>query len=51
MTGAYGEAFVVTELIKRAYVALNANASIRNHRSIDIYVLDMMIPLGCINQC
>lgn len=36
ITGAYGEAFVVTELIKRAYVALNANASVRNHRAIDI---------------
>lgn len=36
MTGAYGEALAVTELIKRAYVALNANASVRNHRSIDI---------------
>lgn len=51
MTGAYGEALAVTELIKRAYVALNANSSVRNHRSIDIYVLDMMIPLGHINQC
>lgn len=51
ITGAYGEAFVVTELIKRAYVALNANASVRNHRSIDIYVLDMMIPLGRISHC
>ncbi|AUI53886.1 hypothetical protein CRM71_00100 [Prevotella jejuni] len=36
MTGAYGEALVVTELIKRGCVALNANASVRNHRSIDI---------------
>ena len=36
MTGAYGEALVVTELIKRGYVALNANSSVRNHRSIDI---------------
>lgn len=36
ITGAYGEALVVTELIKRGYVALNANASVRNHRSIDI---------------
>ncbi len=51
MTGAYGEALVVTELIKRGCVALNDNASVRNHRSIDIYVLDMMIPLGRINQC
>ena len=36
MTGAYGEALVVTELVKRGYVALNANSSVRNHRSIDI---------------
>lgn len=36
MTGAYGEALVVTELIKRGCVALNANASVINHRSIDI---------------
>ncbi|WP_311455257.1 hypothetical protein [uncultured Prevotella sp.] len=36
MTGAYGEALVVTELVKRGYVALNANAAVRNHRAIDI---------------
>ena len=36
MTGAYGEVLVVTELIKRGYVALNANSSVRNHRAIDI---------------
>ena len=36
MTGAYGEALVVTELVKRGYVALNANTAVRNHRAIDI---------------
>lgn len=36
MTGAYGEALAVTELIKRGYVALNANSSVKNHRSIYI---------------
>lgn len=36
MTSALGECFVITELIKQDWVALNANTAVRNHKSIDV---------------
>ena len=36
LTGALGESLVITELIKNGWVAVNANTSVRNHKSIDI---------------
>ncbi len=51
MTGAYGEALVVTELVKRGYVALNANTAVRNHRAIDIVCIKYDDVTWRINQC
>lgn len=36
LIGAIGESLVVTELIKKGWVAMNANIAVRNHKAIDV---------------